>query len=397
MKKTLLTFVSLLLITPLAHAQQTEPLWDIDGHEYEIAIQDLYEREIIKGNDEDGSYRPDSPINRAEFTMILMRSLLSGEENISEAFDFNCFPDIPTGQWYTKPVCYAKDQAIVAGRPKGNFHPGDSTNFAEAAKIIVNALSVPVPKNSEIDFSQWYEEFIYTLSELNAIPDTISSADQKITRGEMAEMIYRLLNEVTDQSSAPFENFKYVEPDNLACIDKNVPPTVDMKKIRSEWLRWTNEARAAEGLPAYQYHDALHYSGRVWSEHNANIGLATMTHQRPGDTGYYDFYSIRDWFSNLGITFGGSSTNFTENITWGPFSCDGNEGDCTDQVLKWTKSSFDNFLAEVPPNDAHRRSILHSGFEWIGFGLAVDETGNRYYVTIHYGKEVATQPGDFCG
>jgi LPXTG-site transpeptidase (sortase) family protein len=43
------------------------------------------------------------------------------------------------------------------------------------------------------------------LAELNAIPTSIASLTQKVTRGEMAEMIYRLRANVTDNPSKTYE------------------------------------------------------------------------------------------------------------------------------------------------------------------------------------------------
>src|SRR5690606_35035326 len=116
-------------------------------------------------------------------------------------FDYACFPDLSPGIWYTPSTCYAQEQEIVTGRPDGLFWPGDNINFAAAAKIVVKTLKVPVPAAPEEGFGEWYEEFIYALSEKKAIPPTITRADQLITRGEMAQITSLILNQKIDQAS----------------------------------------------------------------------------------------------------------------------------------------------------------------------------------------------------
>lgn len=388
----------LLLITPLSPAHAQEPLYDVQDHPYRVAIMDLYDRQIVQGNDGDGAYKPDEKIDRASFNMILVRALLGGEENIPEGFNFSCFPDVPAHLWYTDPTCYSQAQKIIQGRPDGRFWPGDPINFAEASKIVVNTLKVPLPSAPPEgeSFTHWYESYIYALSQKNAIPQTITRADQFVTRAEMAEMASRILGQITDRPSTAYETFKPAPPPtSLACIDQKLPASIDMQRVREAWLKWNNEARAAAGLHPYQYHEALHYSARVWSEYNASKGTRSMTHQRPGDTAFYSYNSIKQWFTNLGLTFGGSSTLFTENMTWGPFTC--TSSDCTEAMIKGVRYGFDGFMSEKGTSyTAHYDSVMSPHYKWIGFGLVVDENTDRFYVTIHYAQEVTGQPSSFC-
>ncbi|MBN2306964.1 S-layer homology domain-containing protein, partial [Candidatus Peregrinibacteria bacterium] len=78
-----------------ARVAQLEAFIDIQQHKYETAINYLREQGIVQGYD-DGSYKPDSTINRAEFMKIVMGEKYSDE--LSTAF-VDCFNDVGK-DWY---------------------------------------------------------------------------------------------------------------------------------------------------------------------------------------------------------------------------------------------------------------------------------------------------------
>lgn len=167
----------------------------------------------------DGSYRPDLQINRAEFTKIVIGSNFT-DRALQFCVDFG-FSDTSRTEWYAKYICLAAQHQIIAGYPDGTFRPDTSINFVEAAKIIatmdnfyVNGvgynntpsqfgiLGPPLPEAVD---GHWFESFVRYLAEKNAIPLSIHSPNKQITRGEMAEMIYRLQTNVTNKPSRTYE------------------------------------------------------------------------------------------------------------------------------------------------------------------------------------------------
>jgi|WetSurMetagenome_2_1015567.scaffolds.fasta_scaffold113240_3 hypothetical protein len=174
---------------------------------YNDALTYLKPRGIIQGYS-DGTYKPDNQINRAEFTKIAV-GLLGPETQDCAATTASFagkFSDVETSVWYADFVCLALNNNIIAGYPDGTFKPAQNINFAEAAKIIANAdmLTVTTPTGSD----PWYKGYVDALAAKNAIPATIKSFDQIITRGEMAEIIFRLKAEKTDLSSQTYADLK---------------------------------------------------------------------------------------------------------------------------------------------------------------------------------------------
>jgi len=151
----------------------------------------------IKGED-DGSFKPEKKINRAEFLTIVLRTTLEDKEIYGE----NCFPDVQN-QWFAKFVCTAKRKGIVNGYEDGNYRPENIINFAEMTVIVSKMLELNINEENK---TTWYEPFVKEVSDSNAIPTTITDLNQEITKAETAEIIYRLKQKIKNKDSMIFEN-----------------------------------------------------------------------------------------------------------------------------------------------------------------------------------------------
>ncbi|MCK9186415.1 S-layer homology domain-containing protein [Candidatus Gracilibacteria bacterium] len=161
------------------------------------AVNFVKSQNFVNGYD-DGTYKPSSQINRAEFVKIIIGAIFT-ENEISQCTPTKTFSDVNENDWFYKYVCTASNNGIVGGYADGSFKPANYINFSEASKIIVNAFGYQTSP-SEL----WYQSFIEKLEELKAIPTTICSVSKNISRGEMAEMIYRLKEKITNKSSRNF-------------------------------------------------------------------------------------------------------------------------------------------------------------------------------------------------
>lgn len=172
---------------------------DVSGStQYQTAIKDLQAKGVIEGY-ADGSFKPKDGINRVEFLKILLES--RGEMSLDGA---NCFPDVQD-QWFAKYVCAAKAEGIVSGYPDGTFRPDQPINFVEASKMLSLAYEQDIKQES----SEWYEGYARALEGSKAIPPTVATLDAPLNRGEMAEMMWRLSEDKTDQPTKGYLNVKY--------------------------------------------------------------------------------------------------------------------------------------------------------------------------------------------
>lgn len=165
------------------------PFPDTTGHKYETAITFIKGKRLVHGYP-DSTFKPDKVINRAEFTKIIMNAMQEMPEG-----NF-CFPDV-NDDWFAIFVCGAQKLGIIQGYPDGFFRPGQTVNTVEALKIVLEAAGVDVhaayytPEGGD-----WFAPYVmYALNtNLNFILYE-NSFDQPVTRGQMAELVYRVLEE----------------------------------------------------------------------------------------------------------------------------------------------------------------------------------------------------------
>ena len=381
MKRIFVTFVTfVILLIPKAVFGYSDISSD---YQFKTAVDYITEKGIVKGYD-DGTFKPTAKINRAEFTKIIVGAKLGNEpEKPAE----NCFPDVKKDDWFASYVCYAKAQNFINGYPDGNFKPAENINLVEASKILVNVLNIPTeePKSSE-----WYSEYIDAMAASNFIPPTFSYLSQPVTRGEMAEMIWRILEKKSDQPSVAVADLQ--SPCNP--LGEDVPSSIDMQKIRTTWLLWYNGVREQTGLSDYKYNEQLNRTAISWSETSKDKGY--MDHKRSVGDSYYNYNVILNWFKNLGLEFKNvNRVTFTENIGWGPYRC--SKTDCTDQLISAIRTTFDFYMAEKgTASHAHYDSVMNKYFKEIGLGIAIDEKAGKYYLTVHYATEITSNPLPIC-
>lgn len=373
-------------IALMAYSLNTFAYSDVlDEDPYAEAIGFITEQGIVKGYD-DGTYRPNNKINRAEFTKIIVGAKLGSNPTHKAA---NCFPDVKASDWFASYVCYAKDAGIIGGYPDGTFKPANNINLVEAAKILVNTLNVSTnpPTGSE-----WYSEYINAMADNKYLPPSFSYFDQEVSRGEMAEMVWRILEDVSDQSSVTVEELQ----NPCYPLGEDLPSNIDMDRVRATWLGWYNEVRSAAGLHAYTNNDQLARTAIVWAENAEQRGY--MDHRRdPGDV-YYDYWKITDWFKDLGLEFKNVyRVTHSENISWGVYSCDSGQADCTDELIDGLRPTFDFYMAEKGKDySPHYDSVMNKYFNEIGLGIAAEPSSNKFYLTVHYGTEITSNPWPIC-
>lgn len=192
--RPLALILSLLPLTSQAAFTDVE-----SSHPHAEAISYIEEQSIVKGYD-NGEFRPQNNINRAEFTKIILESQFDKSTIYACDISQKSFSDVGYGDWFTPYVCLAKQKGIIGGYNNGTFGPGKNINFAEASKIITQSFNI-----STGDGTPWFAPFITALSEAKAIPLSITNAEKNITRGEMAELIYRLMTQNTTKESTKFD------------------------------------------------------------------------------------------------------------------------------------------------------------------------------------------------
>ena len=121
---------------------------DITGHWAERSIREAVLKGFIHGYP-DSTFKPDHPITRAEFTVMLAGALrLDGEGTV------NAFADSEQiGLWAKEAVVQAVWAGIVTGYEDGGFRPNLPVTRAEMAVMIARTLQSPTDADTVTDFS----------------------------------------------------------------------------------------------------------------------------------------------------------------------------------------------------------------------------------------------------
>jgi len=180
------------------------------ANNYSEDIQLISDLGIVKGYD-DGTYKPYQTLNRAELLKIIIEA--SFEDEFEAFAGQNCFSDVPGSEWYTKYVCFAKDRGIVEGYSNGRFEPDQEINFVEALKITLKGFDY------KYDVSDpWYKGIVEVAESHNFIPLSVSYFDQSLNRGQMADLIARILKEDKTGTVATYAVMKN-NTDNRLVLD----------------------------------------------------------------------------------------------------------------------------------------------------------------------------------
>ncbi|BCJ41388.1 hypothetical protein GCM10010168_56130 [Actinoplanes ianthinogenes] len=145
-----------------------------------------------------------------------------------------------------------------------------------------------------------------------------------------------------------------------AVPDSTVPATADT--ILDLVLAHINQARADEGLAALTLDTKLSKASAIHNQ--LMIDGCGLSHQCPGEGG------IGTRFSAQGVSWSSAG----ENIGYG------SSGSSAADKVKAANGLTDSMLAEVAPNDGHRKNLLSKSFTKIGLSVVRDGKGITWMV-----------------
>ena len=134
------------------------------------------------------------------------------------------------------------------------------------------------------------------------------------------------------------------------------PPPANVADWPRETVRLINDVRASHGLAAYVYNDILAETAQAHANDCAERGWCSHTGS--------DGSSIKVRVRRAGYS----------GVSW---------AECWAQ-RQTPQGAVDIWMDEVPPDDPHRHTLLHTWFTEIGIGIA--ETTWGYYYIADFGK-----------
>lgn len=199
MKKVLTVLTAVLLIFLFVSTANAEAasFSDISSSRHRAAIEKAAELGIVNGY-EDGTFRPDGSVTRAEFCAMVNRAL-----GIT-AFSPVGFTDVSTSDWFFGDVQSAVTVGYIVGMSPERFAPAESITRYQCA-LILSRLAGYTDSGAKLRFSDKSSipDWAYTgaayASESGVFDDICSSAFQgnkSMTRAETASVLTSYLKQL---------------------------------------------------------------------------------------------------------------------------------------------------------------------------------------------------------
>lgn len=186
---------------------------DMKTHWAREEVEFLGELGIITGDD-DGNFRPDDKITRAEFATLTARTI-----GLTEIPYENSYYDVLSDDWYSGWVQTCRTNNLMNGYD-GLFSPQRDITREEIAKTVVSAYNLKSGAQlvggkslyfNDIDqISSWAYDYIAEAADMgfvNGVTDELFMPKREATRAEAAVMLKRVYDELngTGESEEPTE------------------------------------------------------------------------------------------------------------------------------------------------------------------------------------------------
>ncbi|WP_366514419.1 S-layer homology domain-containing protein [Paenibacillus sp.] len=178
-----------------ATKNQQFPIRDITSHWANEHINIALKLRVVNGY-ENGSFKPNAPVTRAEFIAMIARAFGMNENKAAHSFK-----DVDSN-WAAGYIGALADKGVINGYADGSFKPNATITRAEMIAIIarvldLNALAIDAPtKFSDVKSGNWAAEAIELASSaklVNGLTASKFAPNGKSTRAEAVTIIIRAL------------------------------------------------------------------------------------------------------------------------------------------------------------------------------------------------------------
>lgn len=207
---------------------------DVTG-DYEKAINTLAGLGVVTGY-EDGTYRPEKVVTRAEMAKLIVEILGYGDLVTGSKSNFTD----TQGHWADAWIALAAGKGLVVGTGDGKFTPDRTVSYDEAITMVVRALGYTDTCN-ELKNMTWPTNFKVKAAELKLTKD-VKLASTGADRGGVAQLLYNALEAILVSVNSDGDVVKTEDKDGeyvqllsrIATIDETTYRPVQPQHIDSE-------------------------------------------------------------------------------------------------------------------------------------------------------------------
>ncbi|MGK7924397.1 MAG: family 10 glycosylhydrolase, partial [Spirulina sp.] len=246
--------------SPTVASFNTPQFPDIQGHWAQSFILALAEAGIIRGFP-DGTFRPNQPVNRAQFA-----ALVTGAFDRPSTRDAIKFSDLSLGFWANDAIQKAYQMGFLTGYPNKTFRPHIEISKAQIFTALVNGLAIDPAHLPEIALEDYYQDVkeipnyaiapITTATRAGLVinhPDRDRLQPTKAaSRAEVAALLYQAIARTGKMPSIPSDYLVAPPTPETALLSHQ-------REFRGAWIAsvWNVNFPSQQGLSGEQQQQEL--------------------------------------------------------------------------------------------------------------------------------------------
>ena len=157
------------------------------------AVDMLSSLGVIQGY-EDGSFKPNTTVTRAQMAKMIFTIMNGGNDNASAYASLPTkFTDLPTAAWAQGYVRYLQNTGIIAGKSVTKFAPNDTVTGLEAAKMVLVAAGYNAQK-AGLTGAAWAQNTMKYGQLNNLFEDVDADLNAALPRQYAAQILYNALD-----------------------------------------------------------------------------------------------------------------------------------------------------------------------------------------------------------
>ena len=196
MKKLLAMVLALVMTLSLAVSASAVKADEKINEDYAEAVAVLNGMGVFKGY-EDGSFKPENKITRAEVATIIYRIYtkdVAKNDKSGLYASYNKFTDMAGAGWAAGYIGYCANAELVKGYPDGTFKPSGNVTGYEVLAMILRAVGYD--KNGEFTGADWALNVAKYAEQLKILENVAKTTDLSApaTRELVSEILFRAIN-----------------------------------------------------------------------------------------------------------------------------------------------------------------------------------------------------------
>ena len=243
MKKLLAMVLALVMTLSLAVSASAVKADEKINEDYAEAVAVLNGMGVFKGY-EDGSFKPENKITRAEVATIIYRIYTADVAKNDKSglyATYNKFSDMAGAGWAAGYIGYCANAEFVKGYPDGTFKPSGNVTGYEVLAMILRAVGYD--KNNEFTGADWALNVAKYAEQLGILKNVAKTTDLSApaTRELVAEILFRAIQSpmVTYTAAFGYQNVGLNGDKDGKIFQNNV--SIGMKNFGLDYINTEND------------------------------------------------------------------------------------------------------------------------------------------------------------